>query len=131
MLGIIIESIIGKKADEKFQEQFEEGGVPQAAAWLLAGVGATAVVSIGKKIFENIRKSPDDINLNRPVKVRWYPFFWRADSYAPNEDGDVWVDFDNFYEFQKYFAGLSAEDQSQLIAFWNTYHVSQIICNKG
>jgi hypothetical protein len=133
MLGLIIESVIGKKADEKFQEKIEEGGVPHAAAWLLAGVGATAVVSIGKKIFESIRKSPNDINLSRPVKVRWDSYCWdENDPYSPNLDDYIWLDFETFYEFQNYFAGLSAERQAQLISFWDNLPngMQDIICNK-
>ncbi len=116
MLGLIIESIIGKKSDEILQEKIEEGGISHAVAWLLAGVGATAIVSIGKKIIET---KPKSIDVNRRVKVRW-PYGFRNGEVVSGEDVEIWKEFSDYREFQKFLEAASPDKLAQLICFWQS-----------
>jgi hypothetical protein len=119
MLGLIIESIIGKKSDEILQEKIEEGGIPQAVAWLLAGVGATAIVSIGKKIIET---KPKSIDVNRRVRVRWpYAFSDNVEVVSSGEDkGKIWKEFSDYEEYQKFLEAASPDELAPLICFWQS-----------
>ncbi len=116
MLGLIIESIIGKKSDEILQEKMEEGGISNAVAWLLAGVGATAIVSIGKKIIES---KPKSIDVNRRVEVRWNAGFYNGEVVS-GEDVEIWKEFSSYREFQKYLEATSSDNLARLICFWQS-----------
>jgi hypothetical protein len=116
MLGLIIESIIGKKSDEILQEKIEEGGIPHAVAWLLAGVGATAIVSIGKKIIES---KPKSIDVNRRVEVRWNAGFYNGEVVS-GEDVEIWKEFSSYREFQKHLEATSSDNLARLICFWQS-----------